>query len=167
MPVVFLSLGSNAGDRRFYISAMIRSLKELLLPPIKTSRIMETEPLEVPGGQQDYLNCIVSGDYGDTAVSLLDACQAIERSLGRLRPYRHASRTADIDILLFGSQVVCDQRLAIPHPRLLFRRFCLQGISEIDPEYILPGEALSISSYYRKAAETIKLQKINYIGEAV
>jgi 2-amino-4-hydroxy-6-hydroxymethyldihydropteridine diphosphokinase len=165
MAIVYLSLGSNTWERRRNMDAMLHSIKAILLPPIRISKIMETEPLEVLEEQREYLNCIVSGVFKGTAIDLLDKCQAIELALGRLRPHHHASRSADIDILLFGNLIIREDRIVIPHPRLMFRRFCLQGLQEINPDLILPGENISIGEYYTIAGEIIKNQKIKYVDE--
>jgi 7,8-dihydro-6-hydroxymethylpterin-pyrophosphokinase len=67
------------------------------------------------------------------------------------------------DILLFGNTILRDKKLRIPHPGLLRRRFCLEGVKEIMPGLILPGEGISVSAYYDAVDESIKRQKINFI----
>ena len=162
MVTVFLSLGSNVRTKR-NMEKMLLHLRPVISPPVKTSRRMETEPLEVFDEQEWYLNCVVSGSYGGTAWDLLDECRTIERKLGRRRAYRHCPRTTDIDILLFGDLIIREKRLSIPHPGLFRRRFCLEGIKEITPGLILPGEGISVSDYYNALDESIKRQKINFI----
>jgi 2-amino-4-hydroxy-6-hydroxymethyldihydropteridine diphosphokinase len=165
MVTVFLSLGSNAGTRNRNMADMLLHLAPVIIPPVKRSRRMETEPLEVIDEQEWYLNCVVSGLYGGTAWDLLEECLAIEQKLGRRRAYRHCPRTADIDILLFGDVVIREKRLCIPHPGLLRRRYCLEGVKEIKPGLILPGEGTSVSAYYNALDESIKRQKINFIDK--
>jgi 2-amino-4-hydroxy-6-hydroxymethyldihydropteridine diphosphokinase len=160
MVTVFFSLGSNAGNRHRNMEEMLRLLTAVLAQPIKKSRLMETEPVEVFDKQAWYLNRIVSGSYGGAAQDLLKECQRIESALGRVRAYRHGPRTADIDILLFGDAIIREESLCIPHPGLLRRRFCLDGIREIAPGLILPGEGISASAWYEAADGPIKGQKI-------
>jgi 2-amino-4-hydroxy-6-hydroxymethyldihydropteridine diphosphokinase len=165
MATVFLSLGGNARTKHRDMENMLEMLSTVILPPMTKSRRMETEPVEVSDKQEWYLNCIVSGGYAGTAFDLLDKCREIEDKLGRVRPFRHCSRTADIDILLFGDAVINDSSLCIPHPGLFRRRFCLEGVKDLSPELILPGRRLSISAYYEAMDEMIKKQKINFIDK--
>jgi 2-amino-4-hydroxy-6-hydroxymethyldihydropteridine diphosphokinase len=136
MTFTALSLGSNLGDRLFYIESMERALRSILADgSVKSSRVMETAPVGASCiGQPAYLNRIVAGYYSGGAYELLDACLSIEADLGRTRPAPKAPRTADVDILLFGDEEINDPpRLIIPHPELLNRRFCIEGLIDIDP----------------------------------
>jgi 2-amino-4-hydroxy-6-hydroxymethyldihydropteridine diphosphokinase len=163
MVTVFLSLGSNAGERRGNMEEMLGRLAAVLTPPIQKSSLMETEPVEVAGRQQWYLNRIVSGSYDKTARDLLLECGRIEQSLGRVREERHGPRTADIDILIFGDAIIDEAALSIPHPGLLRRRFCLEGMRELAPDLTVPGAAMSISAWYDAADKTITGQKIRFL----
>ncbi len=132
---VYLSLGSNVGDR----AAALRHGLELLrgLGTItSTSSLYETEPVEVPIEDQQpwYLNCALAIDTDLTPGQFLEKMQAVEQALGRQRHLRHAPRTLDIDILLFGDAVVRTSNLNIPHPGLARRRFVLQPLAEIAPD---------------------------------
>jgi 2-amino-4-hydroxy-6-hydroxymethyldihydropteridine diphosphokinase len=165
MVSVFLSLGGNARTKNRDMENMLGMLSAVMVPPMKKSRRMETEPVEVPDKQEWYLNCVVSGGYVGTALELLDKCREIEDKLGRVRPFRHCTRTADIDILLFGDVIVNDSSLCLPHPGLFRRRFCLEGVKELSPGLILPSKGISVSAYYEALDETIKKQKINFIDK--
>jgi len=160
MNVVFLSLGSNVGNRRQTIDAMFEALVYTLCGTVTRSRLLETEPLEVDDTQEWYLNCVVTGGWNDTVHDLLDKCQSIENRLGRVRTHRHSARTADIDILLFGNLVLCDSRLHIPHPGLARRRFCLEGLAELAPEFIIPGTDTRVQNYYTAALPLLSGQRI-------
>jgi 2-amino-4-hydroxy-6-hydroxymethyldihydropteridine diphosphokinase len=85
MVMVFLSLGSNIRSRNRNMEEMLRHLAPVINPPVKKSRWMETEPVEVCDEQEWYLNCVVSGLYAGTAWDLLNECRTIERTLGRVR----------------------------------------------------------------------------------
>jgi 2-amino-4-hydroxy-6-hydroxymethyldihydropteridine diphosphokinase len=135
---VALSLGSNLGDRRNYIDAMAASLRKILTG-IRASRLMETEPVGVGEGHGAYLNKVVAGTYRGSAFELLEECLSIEARLGRVRVGCRSPRTADIDILLFGAETICaPPRLIVPHPELLNRRFCIEGLMDIDPAILVP-----------------------------
>jgi 2-amino-4-hydroxy-6-hydroxymethyldihydropteridine diphosphokinase len=142
MARVFLSLGSNLGDRRAYLTQALRRLQDLDLVRVVTcSRVYETEPWpeeEVPR-ERWYLNCAVEIETGLEPHRLLELAQAIESDAGRVReapagPAPYPDRTLDIDILLYEDQVVSEYRLMIPHPLLHERRFVLEPLAEIAPE---------------------------------
>lgn len=164
MATVFLSLGSNVGNRRLNIDKMIGRISRLLRSPRRISRLMETEPVDVPSKQRWFYNCIVSGRYCGTARMLLAQCHAIEADLGRIRTQRVAPRTADIDILLFGNRRIATKNLAVPHPQLLRRRFCLEGLREIAPAQRLPGTGRSFARHHGKMAQRVKAQRIVFLS---
>jgi 2-amino-4-hydroxy-6-hydroxymethyldihydropteridine diphosphokinase len=103
------------------------------------SRVYETAPVEVEEEQPDYLNCVVEVRYGATAIELLRFCQGVEAALGRLRMVSRekAPRTIDIDVLLFGEEVIEEPHLVIPHPGSL-RAFNLRGLADLAPDMFIP-----------------------------
>jgi 2-amino-4-hydroxy-6-hydroxymethyldihydropteridine diphosphokinase len=137
----FLSLGSNLGDRLGYLQAAIEALgRGPLLEVGGVSRVYETAPLEVGEEQPDYLNCVVEVRYGATAIELLRFCQGVEAALGRVRMVsgEKAPRTIDIDVLLFGEEVIEGLHLIVPHPGSL-RAFNLRGLADLAPDMFIPG----------------------------
>ena len=164
MMQIVLSLGTNLGDRNKNMRDMIEQVSEILLYPIKASKLMETEPLETPDVQQWYLNCIVSGCYDNTAQSLLEVCRQIEKKLGRKDKNTFKARTADLDILLVDDCVINDNDLTVPHPRLLKRRFCIEGIVSIEPDWIHPVEKKTFRKLSEIMDKQILEQKIRFIG---
>ena len=142
MPFVAMSLGSNLGDRESSIDSMERQLR-LILDDAQSSCLMETEPVGVGGPQPPYLNRILTGYYEGYPTLLLAASLYVEGVCGRVREAPKGPRTADVDILLFGDQEVNEKVMAwtlvIPHPELLNRRFCLEGLARIDPLIVVPG----------------------------
>jgi len=142
MPFVAMSLGSNLGDRESNIDSMERQLR-CILDDARSSPLMETEPVGVIGPQPPYLNRILTGYYEGYPTLLLAACLYVEGVCGRVRETPKGPRTADVDILLFGDQEVNETVMAwtlvIPHPELLNRRFCLEGLARIDPQIVVPG----------------------------
>jgi 2-amino-4-hydroxy-6-hydroxymethyldihydropteridine diphosphokinase len=130
---VYLSLGSNLGEREATLREAVERLRKLG-SIIAISSLYETEPVEVEELQPWYLNCVVAMETGLTPEEFLAGTQAVELTLGRQRYVRHAPRTLDIDILLFGDAVVNTAELTIPHPGVTRRRFVLQPLEEIAPD---------------------------------
>ena len=159
-----LSLGTNLGDRNKNMGEMIEQVKEVLQSPVKVSKVMETEPVEAPDEQQWYLNCIVSGYYDSSARSLLEVCQQIEKRLGRKDKNTHKARTADLDILLVGDCIINDNDFTVPHPQLLKRRFCIEGIASIEPDWVHPVEKKTFRKLCEIIDKHIMEQKIRFIG---
>lgn len=163
MVEVVLCLGTNLGDRVSYMQKMEQALEEVLLPPISRSSLMETEPLGVSADHPWYYNRLVRGGYKGTPRELLERCRAIEQKLGRTRPDKYAPRTADIDILLFGEQIINENDLIIPHRHILDRRFCLEGLQAITGEWKIPGVEKSAKELIKEIVEEVKKQKIRVV----
>lgn len=161
---VILSLGTNLGNRQAHIDTMVEKCAFLLDPPIRYSPLMETEPVGTPDSQQWYYNMIVSGTYHGTVYDLLNQTQEIEKSMGREEKNTMHARTADIDILLAGTYVIQEQDLIIPHPRILDRRFCIEGIARIAPFLVHPVINRTFEELKNSMASRISEQKINFIG---
>ena len=139
MTRVFLSLGSNLDDRLAYLRSAVRALgRGPSLGLAGASKVYETVPVEVGGGQPDYLNCVVEVRCGLPAVELLRYCQGVEAGLGRERKGERAPRTVDIDVLLFGDEVVERPDFGVPH-RGVGRAFNLVGLADLDPDLYIPG----------------------------
>jgi 2-amino-4-hydroxy-6-hydroxymethyldihydropteridine diphosphokinase len=130
--IVYLSLGSNLGDRAANLGRAIEKLGELG-SVVRVSSFYETEPVDTKP-QPWFLNCAVKLDTEKMPRQLISAILALEQNMGRQRRQPKAPRTIDIDILLFGSSVINLPSLTIPHPRLHERRFVLEPLAEIAPE---------------------------------
>ena len=127
----FVALGSNLGPREAHLTAARTALAALPRTTLtRVSTIEETAPL---GGadQPPYLNQMVRLQTGLSPRELLLACQAIERAAGRERRERWASRTLDLDIVLFGTRTISDPDLTIPHPGLAHRDFWRRELAEL------------------------------------
>lgn len=135
--LVYLSLGSNVGDREHQLRDAIARL-ETAGRVVSVSSFYETEPVEF-ADQAWFLNCAVTLETTATAEQLLAALLDIERQMGRQRRQKKGPRTIDIDILLFvdpmtGDAVIDSPELTVPHPAMHQRRFVLQPLAEIAPE---------------------------------
>ncbi len=139
MSRAYVSLGSNLGERFAYLRAAVEALERG--PNTKllgTSKVYETAPVEVEEEQPDYLNCVAELECGVSAIELLRYCQGIEGTLGRERKGEKAPRTIDIDVLLFGEEVIEEPGFEDPH-RGVTRAFNLQGLADLDPDLHIPG----------------------------
>jgi 2-amino-4-hydroxy-6-hydroxymethyldihydropteridine diphosphokinase len=135
----FLSLGSNLGDRAAYLKAAVQGLERRGVSVLRASSIYETRPVEVAEAQADYLNQVVAIEWPGSPHELLAICQLVEHDLGRQRPYHHAPRTVDIDILMLGDMRLASAELVLPHPRLEERAFVLVPLAELEPQLRLPS----------------------------
>lgn len=133
---VAVALGSNLGDRTAHLDAACRELRRLL-PDLKPSRYRDTEPVGV-GLQPRYLNAAVVGTASLGARELLEELLAIEHRRGRARASPGAPRTLDLDLILYGDDVVAEPGLTVPHPRFRERAFVLEPLDEIAPDLIDP-----------------------------
>ena len=134
--LVYLSLGSNLGDRRGNLHAAINRLKES--GTIKAvSSFYEAEPVELRD-QPWFLNCVVALETSLAPVNLLKNILAIEQEMGRVRLRDKGPRLVDIDIVLFGDRVINERGLKIPHPAMHERRFVLEPLTEIAPAAVHP-----------------------------
>jgi 2-amino-4-hydroxy-6-hydroxymethyldihydropteridine diphosphokinase len=132
MPTVYLSLGSNVGDREANLRAAIGGLPAAEVHVTKVSSIYETEPVDYLD-QPWFLNCVVEAETDLQPHALLQALRAIESQLGNKKEFAKGPRKIDLDILLYGSETIATRDLQVPHPRMLQRRFVLTPLSEIAP----------------------------------
>lgn len=138
MKTVFLSLGSNVGDRLAFLRGAVGAFEQWEDFFVqKISRVYETEPVgNVLQGL--FLNVVVRLETELSPQLLLKKCQEVENAFGRVRTEKWGSRTLDIDILFYGNSVVDEPSLKIPHSFLSERRFVLQPLSEIAPDFVHP-----------------------------
>ncbi|MEE9465540.1 MAG: 2-amino-4-hydroxy-6-hydroxymethyldihydropteridine diphosphokinase [Candidatus Neomarinimicrobiota bacterium] len=144
---VILSLGSNLGDRE----SRLQAAADLLAGTRKTTMIAasdlyETEPVGVPTPQTNYLNQVLVLETDLTPEQLLWACQAIELALGRPDDHQPLSpRTIDIDLIAYGALVVSTPTLTLPHPRYHQRRFVLEPLAEVRPQFEDPRSGCTVT----------------------
>ncbi|SDJ89411.1 2-amino-4-hydroxy-6-hydroxymethyldihydropteridine diphosphokinase [Microbulbifer yueqingensis] len=140
----FIGLGSNLEAPRQQLQAALSALDALPRTRLLRCSSFYRSAAVGPGEQPDYLNAVAEIDSGLSAGELLDALQAIEADQGRERSIRWGARTLDLDILLFGEEVLDSERLQVPHPRMAERNFVLLPLAELEPRLVLPtGESLA------------------------
>lgn len=158
-PVV-LSLGTNLGDKDEHMRSMLAGVRRFLVAPVRVSPLMETEPVGMAPDAPWFLNRLVAGGFDGTARELLHRCFEVENSLRRTRPAKWASRTADIDILLFDGERIADNDLVVPHPRIRERRFCLEGLRFLLPDTVFPGSSLTMMELYERMDSEVRQQAV-------
>jgi 2-amino-4-hydroxy-6-hydroxymethyldihydropteridine diphosphokinase len=130
--VVYLSLGSNIGDRAENLKAAIAELPAAGLKVGRVSSLYETEPVDYLD-QSWFLNCGVEGETELPALHLFRALRAIESRMGSKKLIAKGPRRIDIDILLYGQDTIDTPELQVPHPRMTQRRFVLEPLAELAP----------------------------------
>jgi 2-amino-4-hydroxy-6-hydroxymethyldihydropteridine diphosphokinase len=141
---VYLSLGSNIGDRRRHLHDALKFLQDAGVSILRVSRVYETEPQDFRA-QPQFLNLVAEAETRLFPLQLLHAIERVERRLGRKRLIAKGPRTIDIDILLYGGSIVGIGDLQIPHPRMALRRFVLEPLAELAPDLRHPVTQASVA----------------------
>ena len=146
---VAIAIGSNLGDREAAVAFAATRLSNLL-SDFRLSDVVETWPVgEGTDDQNLYLNAAAIGDTELSARAILDALLEIERDFGRERPFKHAARTLDLDLILLGDDVVSEKGLEVPHPRFRERFFVLGPLAEIAPDLPDPVSGMTVGQLLR------------------
>ncbi|HET8968789.1 MAG TPA: 2-amino-4-hydroxy-6-hydroxymethyldihydropteridine diphosphokinase [Gaiellaceae bacterium] len=139
MTVAYVGVGANVGQREETLRRAVELLREADgVDVLAVSQLRETEPVGVVD-QPPFLNGAVAIETARTPRDLLDLLLEIERSLGRVRAERWGPRTIDLDLLVYGDEIVDEPGLRVPHPRLHERRFALEPLAELQPDVEVPG----------------------------
>jgi 2-amino-4-hydroxy-6-hydroxymethyldihydropteridine diphosphokinase len=139
MATAFIGIGSNLGDRETHLRAALDLLAaEEGIEVVAVSQVRETEPVG-PVEQGPFLNGAVQVTTELPPWKLLERLLDVEKRLGRVRGERFGPRTIDLDLLVYGDEIVDEPSLALPHPRLHERRFALEPLAELAPGLVVPG----------------------------
>jgi len=152
---VAIALGSNLGDRRAHLEYAVEALM-IDLDDIKVSTFVETEPAGVGSEHGPYLNGAVSGFTRLPPRDLMDRLLEIEEERGRMRPYPMAPRTLDLDLVLYGNDIINEDGLRVPHPHFRERGFVLGPLAEIAPEMVDPVTGKSIAELSREPDKRLR-----------
>ena len=134
---IYLSLGSNLGDRAANLKSAIEALADIGVRVLRRSSIFETEPVDFLA-QPWFLNCVVEAETSREPRQLLEELQGIEREFGSRKLVPRGPRIIDLDILFYGTEMIHEAGIEIPHPRLAERRFVLVPLAELAPEFQHP-----------------------------
>jgi 2-amino-4-hydroxy-6-hydroxymethyldihydropteridine diphosphokinase len=145
---VAIALGSNLGPRRAHLAWAVRRLTALL-SDCRVSPFETTAPVEVPDRQPDYLNAVAVGRTTLSPRGLLEALLALEAERGRVRHGVKAARTLDLDLILYGNQIVAEPGLSVPHPRFRERPFVLRPLAALAPRWRDPVTERTVADLWR------------------
>jgi 2-amino-4-hydroxy-6-hydroxymethyldihydropteridine diphosphokinase len=154
MRLGYLGLGSNVGDRRANLQAVVAELWTHGVMVLASSSVYETEPVGEVLDQPEFLNACLRIETELEPEPLLDVCKAVERALGRLPGgVRHGPRPIDVDLLLLEGVEYSSERLRLPHREVMTRRFVLAPLLELDPD--LPGAADALAGIEGQAVKLV------------
>ena len=145
--LAFIALGSNLGDSSGIILTAFKRLESLSAAPLLRSSLLKTTPVDCPAGSPPFINAVVGLQPlpAETPQSFLSQLRQLEKEFGRQpKKILNEPRVLDLDLIAFGSQIVNSPELTLPHPRAHLRRFVLQPLNEIAPDFVLPGQEKSV-----------------------
>lgn len=151
MPQVYLSLGTNLGERLDNLA----TARAMLSPDVrveKLSSVYETAPWGY-SDQANFYNQVLLGKTMLTPLRLLNKLKRIEKMMGREQTFRYGPRVIDLDILFYESRIINTKRLQIPHPRLQERAFVLVPLVEIAPDFVHPQLGLTVQALLDQVGE--------------
>ena len=144
----FIALGSNLGDSREVIRQAIKNLRALSTTDLRVSSLWETIPVDCPPGSPNFLNAVVALQLLPwlTPESLLQALQSLEKAAGRQpKKVMNEARVLDLDLIAFNNETRHTPSLILPHPRAHERRFVLEPLSEIAPDFLLLDQSKTVA----------------------
>ena len=165
MKTVYIGIGSNLGDPYENCIKAVEAIKEDPFCRIKAlSPFYKTEPVDIEG-QNWFVNAVLSIDTSLSAPELIEMLLKIEKKMGRIRSgIRWESRVIDLDILLFGNEIINDKKLIVPHPRMHIRRFVMAPMADIAPELIHPVQKKNMADLLKtipSEEQKVKLMEKN------
>ncbi len=157
---VYLSLGSNVGDREKNLHTAMAALGDAGVKVTKVSAFYETEPVDLRE-QPWFLNCVVEGVTQVAALELLDGLRQSEARMGSRKLVAKGPRLIDMDILLYGQETIEAPELQVPHPRMHLRRFVLVPLAEIAPEAVHPSLKKTVKALLEETTDRSIVRKID------
>jgi 2-amino-4-hydroxy-6-hydroxymethyldihydropteridine diphosphokinase len=164
MPTVaYVALGSNLGDALGGVLQAVGRLQELSDHPLRKSSLWRTTPVDCPPGSADFVNAVVAlvPRAGETPESLLKKLQALEKEFGRApKKVLNEPRPLDLDLIAFGNEIRAVPELILPHPRAHERRFVLEPLAEIAPDFVLPGQHETVAALLEKLPSNERIGRL-------
>ena len=143
MTIVYIGLGSNMESPKQQIKSAIKSIEGIAaIQVLSVSSLYKSKPIG-PQNQDDYINAVAKIGTDLKPHELLECMQGIENGQGRIRKKRWGPRTLDLDILMFGDEIIKDDKLTIPHSDIENRSFVLAPLAEIDFNCLIPGKGMA------------------------
>jgi 2-amino-4-hydroxy-6-hydroxymethyldihydropteridine diphosphokinase len=161
MDDVYLLLGSNLGNRELFLQRATQYIEDEIAPVIKASSVYETQSWGKTDAP-DYLNQVIMLQTNMSAQTILKKILSIEVVLGRRREEKWGSRTIDIDILFYGQAVINEPSLQVPHPELHKRRFTLEPLSEIAPDFVHTNYKKNILQLKNELQDNLIVKKLYF-----
>jgi 2-amino-4-hydroxy-6-hydroxymethyldihydropteridine diphosphokinase len=158
--MVYLSLGSNVGNRAKNLRDAIAALGKAGVQVVRVSSVYETQPVDYLD-QDWFLNMAVEAETELAELNLLQALRGIETQMGSEKLIAKGPRLIDMDILLYGDQVIDTPELQVPHPRMHLRRFVLEPLAEIAPSVRHPISRLSVREMLARTSDKSEVRKLN------
>lgn len=138
----YIGLGANLGDSAATLRRVLAQLQATDgIDAVTASPFYRSAPVDATG--PDFVNAVAALDTRLPPLALLDALQALENQHGRLRPYKNAPRTLDLDLLTYGDVLLDHERLILPHPRMHQRAFVLLPLQDLAPDMLVNGRPIS------------------------
>ncbi|RNI29260.1 2-amino-4-hydroxy-6-hydroxymethyldihydropteridine diphosphokinase [Rufibacter latericius] len=159
MNQLFLLLGSNLGDRVFYLTEAADRLSALFGKTAQKSKLYETAAWGLED-QPSFLNQVLVFNTGFSPRVVLALTQRIEQELGRIRKERWGARVIDIDVLFYGQQVINTPELHLPHPQLHLRRFTLAPLAEVAPDFMHPVLQKTIIQLLEECPDPLEVKPV-------
>ena len=157
---IYLSLGTNIGDKLFYLNTSILELQKSIGKLIAQSKIYETEPWGFQSSN-NFLNMLVVFESSLTPLELLSEIHKIENKLKRVRTTKqYSDRTIDIDIIFYGEQIFYHESLQIPHIRAHERKFILEPLNDIAPDLNHPLFDVNIKTLLKRCQDKTKILQL-------
>jgi 2-amino-4-hydroxy-6-hydroxymethyldihydropteridine diphosphokinase len=158
MPIVYIALGSNVGDREANLREAIRLLSHSGINIVRLSSLYETEPVDYLD-QDWFLNAALEARTDLPAAQLLVTLRNIESQMGNKKPFPKGPRLIDLDILLYGDETIATPDLQVPHPRMLLRNFVLVPLAEIAPTLRHPSWPANASELLARSPDRSEVKK--------